>query len=98
MSEQRPLLGQNNILIQCRAPKRDDLDQSNALNLASAGGCNLDACVCLLGRPTWRRDHVPLYELLWAFLRQFEHILFIKTNCTNTPKPADGKSYRFCDS
>ena len=83
VSEPRPLLAQDNILIQYRAPKRAYPDQPNALSLASAGGCNLDACVCFLGS-TWRGGHGLSYELLWAFWRQFEHILFIKTNCPNT--------------
>ena len=73
---------------QCLGPqtstKHADPDQPNALSLASVGGCNLDACVCFLGS-TWRGDHGLSYELLWAFWRQFEHILFIKTNRPNTP-------------
>ena len=90
MSELRPLLAQNNILNQYRAPKRADPDQPNALSLASAGGYNLDACVCFLGS-TWGGDRGPSYELLWAFWRQFEHILFIKTNRPNTPILAASK-------
>ena len=42
VSELCPLLAQNNILVQYRAPKRTDPDQPDALSLASTGGCNLD--------------------------------------------------------
>ena len=35
VSELRPLLAQNNILIQYRAPKRADPDQPNALSLTN---------------------------------------------------------------
>jgi hypothetical protein len=49
VSELHPLLAQNNILVQYRAPKRADPDQPTALSLASAGGRNLDVCACFLG-------------------------------------------------
>ena len=39
VSAPSPLLPQNDALV-WRAPKRDDLDQPNALNLANVGGCN----------------------------------------------------------
>ena len=87
VSELRPLLAQNDILIQYRAPKRADPDQPNSLSLASAGGCNFDACACFLGS-TWRGDHGLSYdhELLWAFWQQFERILFIKKHLPKYPK------------
>ncbi len=65
MSELLPLLAQNNILIQYRAPKRADPDQPNALSLASAGGRNLDVCACFLGS-MWRGDQGLSYDVLWA--------------------------------
>ncbi len=65
VSELRPLLAQNNILIQYRAPKRADPDQPTPLSLASAGGRNLNACACFLGS-TWRGDHGLSYDVLWA--------------------------------
>ena len=68
VSEPRPLLAQNNILIQYRAPKRADPDQPTPLSLANAGGCNLDACACFLGS-TWGGDRGLSHELLWALYR-----------------------------
>ena len=65
MSELRPLLSQNNILIQYREPKRADPDQPTALSLASVGGRNLDACARFLGS-MWRRDHGLSYDVLLA--------------------------------
>ena len=65
VSVQRPLLTQNNIQVQYRAPKRADPNQPNALSLASAGGWNLDVCACFLDS-VWRGDHERSYELLWS--------------------------------
>ena len=91
VSELRPLLAQNKILIQYRALKPADPDQPNALSFASVGVYNLDAYACFLGS-TWRGDHVERRS--WAFIRafwlQFEHILFIKTNCAK-PESIGGK-------
>ena len=62
-----PLLPPNNALVLRRAQKRADPDQPNALSLASAGGCNLDACACFLGS-TWGGDRGLSHELLWTYI------------------------------
>ena len=68
VSEPRPLLPQNDVLVLRWAPNCGNTDQPNALSLCSVRGCYLGDCACFLDLPC-RGVRGLSYEVLWAFGR-----------------------------